>query len=236
MLQRKLIIRFSLLLGLYATVLLFPWPGLERAYGRLFRGAADVLFHRFWFWQDGHARFLDLRSPHLREDIDLATPGELPPSFAPPAPTEVLDTLVLIMKRSHPSTFGELRISSRAMGYWPTAWLAALILAKPMPWSKRGRALLWGLLLIHLFIAFRLSIKLLAGGFAAAKVYTLFHPGGFWQDVLRRLEEVVVENPTVSFAVPTIVWFIVAFGWGELAALRQSLRGENGDNASADRA
>lgn len=222
MLQRNLLIRFTVLMGIYATVLLIPWGGVERSYAAAFRIGNDVLFSRFWCWSEGCARFLNLRSATLADDIDLATPGQLPRSFEAPRPDGTVDTLVLIMNRAQPSTFGQFRISSRLTGYWPTAWFLALVLAKPMPWRRRGWAMVWGLGLIHAFIAFRLSLRLLNEGFASSKVYALFHPSELGLDVLRRLEEVFVQNPTVSFAVPTVIWFIVAFQRAEWAALRQT--------------
>ena len=189
----------------------------------MFRVGNDIVFSRFWFWSEGHVRFLDLHSPDLILDLDLATPGELPRDFKPPPAEEVKDTLMVLMNRTHLGTFGLLRTSSRLVGYWPTVWLIALIVAKPLPWSRKGLALIWGLLLVHGFIALRLSLTLAHGGFGAQKVYALFDLSPFWQDVLGRTETVMVTDPTASFVVPTLIWAVVAFRWSEWASLRESL-------------
>lgn len=239
MLHPKQILRFALLVGVYATVLLIPWQVVERGYAAVFRAESNFLFSRFWLWPEGRARFIDLhRSPQeVFTDIDLATPGQLPRSFRPPVAEDVRDTLVLVMNKNQPQTFGQFRISSRLVGYWPTAWLVALVLAKPMSWRRRGWGLLWGLLLVHVFLAFRLSVKLLAGGFAlSGKAYALFTPSPFWADLLRRLDEVFVEDPTVSFVIPTLIWFVVAFTWKEWASWRKMFAGDDEETMERDRA
>ena len=89
--------------------------------------------------------------------------------------------------------------------------LIALVVATPLSWSRRGWALLWGLLLTHVFIALRLTLTLAAGGFAVPdKAYALFHPGAFWQRILTGGQNVLSDNPTVSFVVPVFIWFLVA--------------------------
>jgi len=225
MLPRRVILRFTCLLVVFYVLLMIPWPGWERTYGGIFRSFGDVVFRRFWFWSDGYVRFLDHRSLFLKEDIDNATPGKLKADFKVERPNDVQDTLMLTMNRRVAGTFGQLSISSRIVGYWPTAWLIALILAKPMPWPRRGWALLWGLLLIHMFIAFRLSLSLAIDRFGADRAYSLFHLSPFWKDVLVRAETVFVVNPTVSFVVPTFIWLIVSVRWSEWTALRDHFRG-----------
>jgi len=221
----KQILFFLLRLALLAALLLYPWNAVQRAYAGLFRAAGDVVFTRFWWSSEASVRFLDLRSRTLIDDIDRVTVGTLPGGFAPPAPSGVYDTLLVLRNREKPAVFGQLRVSSRALGYWPTAWIIALVLARPMPWRRWGKALLWGLVLANLFVVFRLTVKTAAGGFLIDKPYALDIWSGFWASALQRLEEVVVQNPTASFVVPTFLWCLVSFTWQEWSALRNSLWG-----------
>ena len=65
-------------------------------------------------------------------------------------------------------------------------------------------------------IALRLTLTLSANGFAADKPYALFAPSAFSRDMLTRVESLISDNPTVSFVVPTVIWFLVALrgnGW-----------------------
>lgn len=190
----------------------------------MLRAGGDIVFGPLCFWSDGHVRFLDLHSSKLFKDLDDATPGKLPRSFQPPPAEQAKDTLMVLMNERHQGTFGLLRTSSRLAGYWPTAWLIALIIAKPLPWQRKGWAFVWGLLLVHAFIALRLSLTLVNGGFGApGKAYALFQLSPLWRDLLGRCEMVLLTDPTASFTVPTLIWALVAFRWSEWSSLRESL-------------
>lgn len=224
MLQFRQILKFSLVAVILTTLLLYPWSFVDRGYARAFQAANTQLFSRFWFWSAGQAVFIDLHAKDLVQRMDDATPGDLRtvPQLPVLRPTDVLDTLVIIMNREKPGPFGQFRIGSRQLGYWPAAWLLALILAKSLPLKRKVWALLFGMLLVHAFIAFRISIKLLEGGLAVpAKKYAVFQPGEFWSDVLKRANQIFVEDPTISFVIPTLIWFLVAFTRQDWAAVRQ---------------
>ena len=132
----------------------------------------------------------------------------------------VKDTLMVLWNDSTPGSFGGLKTSSRMMGYAPTVVIIALFLATPTTWQRRGWGLLWGLLLVHLFIAVRLSLTIAKDGFAAEKAYALFRPSEFWFGVLKRVETVVVDNPTAYLAVCVIIWLLICFVNGSLSAFR----------------
>jgi hypothetical protein len=233
MLQPKLLARFLILLTVFCSLLmLVPWPGLKGGYSGVFRGFGNVVFARFWFWPDGRVRFLNLHSPALIEDIYAELPPGRP-AFRKPQPTAVLDTLMVLKNRTTPGQIGMLRTSARSLGYWPTAFFLALVLAKPLPWKRKGWAVLWGLVLVHLFIALRLTLTLMKSGFAADKAYALFELSPFWTRVLARVEGVIVDNPTVSFVVATFIWFIVAFTRREWGALREGALGPAEGNLKA---
>ena len=132
----------------------------------------------------------------------------------------VKDTLMVMWNDATPGYFGGLKTSSRMMGYAPTVVIIALFLATPTTWRRRAFGLLWGLLLIHLFIAVRLSLTLAKDGFAGTHKYALFKPSEFWFGVLERVEEVVVDNPTAYLAMCVIVWLLICFLNGSLSAFR----------------
>lgn len=207
----KLLIRFFFLAALFFAVLMAPWPGLQRGYAAVFRTGGDVLFSRtFWFWTQGRVRFLDLDAQDLVGQINAVIPGQLPPGVQPPPATGVKDTLMVLMNTATPASTGQLRTSSRYIAYVPMAMVVALILATPLPGSRRLRALVWGLVGIHAFVAIRLSLTLSAKGFAAEKIYALFQPGPTMSGMLTRLETLLSDDPTVSFVVPVFLWFVLA--------------------------
>lgn len=226
--------RFFLIAMAGYAVVMAPWPGLERGYASLFRSMGNVVFARFWFWRDGSVRFLDLHSSDLKSDIRAVVAGRLPPDFTPPPPEDVKDTLMILINRRTPGSIGQLRTSSRYVGYEPIAVLIALVAATSLPWSRRAWALLWGMLLVHVFIAFRVTLTLAAAGFAADKKYALFDPGALGTSVLTRVEGLVSDDPTVSFVVPVFIWFMVALRHSERSAGAQPRPQTNANSVKTD--
>jgi hypothetical protein len=183
------------------ALMMAPWPGLREAHAAVFRGMGNVVFSRFWFWGDSAVRFIDLRG---------VRPGDLAPGAPMPDVTDAFDTVMELRTRGA-SQVGYLRTSARYVAYLPIALFTALCVATPTSWRRRGVGLVIGLLLVHLFVLLRLTLTLLAGGFAAEKTYAIFRPGPFWHGVLMRLDGVLADNPTVSYIVPTLIWFVLMF-------------------------
>ena len=197
--------------------LLAGWHGPERAYAYVYRSYGNILFARFWIWPDAGVRFLDLESLEA---------GDVAPGAADIEATGDFDTLMELRLRRSPSSiaYGYLRTSCRLGAYWPTAMLIALVVATPVPWSRRGWALLWGVLLVHVFIALKLTLTLTANGFAApGKRYALFEPSQFWREILVGVEGVVSDNPVFPFVVALFVWLLVTLFGGMWVA-----KGRNG--------
>lgn len=189
-------------MALYA-LFMAPWPGVANGYAHLFRAGGNVLFARFWFWSDASVKFLD---------IENLRPGDLPPGTPSISPGKTKDTLLQLHRRAA-GTVGHLRTSSRPIGYGPTVVMMALVLATPLGWRRKGWALASGLVLIHAFIAFRITLLVTANGFAADKAYAIFHPGAFWQRILGAMESLFADDPTVSYVVPALIWFVVSCAW-----------------------
>jgi len=82
---------------------------------------------------------------------------------------------------------------------------------------------------MHGYILVRLSLDLATGkwGFGSAKPYALFSLGDFWSDILTRVNEVVVENPTVFLSVSVFIWLLVNILNGGLASFRQPIEPES---------
>jgi len=216
MLPPKLIIRFSVFVVVFYTLLMIPWPGLERGYAGIFRAGGDAMFSRFWFWSSGNVRFLDLHSAKLFEELDAATPGALPRGVKLPEVEGVKDTLMVLMNSAKPGDLGLLRTSSRYLGYEPLAAVIALSLATPIVWRRRIWVVVWGLFWVHVFIAVRLSLLLAGEFFNPVKKYALAHAGPFWLKTLGRAEEVFSDNPTATLVVAMFIWLVAVvglFGW-----------------------
>jgi hypothetical protein len=179
----KRIAWFVARLVLFYTLLILPWPVLPQAYAAVYRTVSNVVFGSFG--TEGVVRF---QKP--------ARPGKM-------------DSEIAIRRRASP-VIGTTSHSARFTGYVPTAFVVALILATPLPWSRRGKALLWAMLLVHVFIALRQVINLLYW-FSGDSPWCLFQPGPIWSSVLKALFGAVVVSPTLSFIAPIFIWLVATF-------------------------
>lgn len=173
-------------------LLVLPWPGLQPAYAAFYRGLANLTL-------GGFSSDIKIGFRELRDDDDR------------------LKDVELAIRRTGTNVERTTPINSRQTGYLPTAELVALILASPIPWARRGGALLWGLLLSHVVIFIRLAITLL---------YALTHQPPYivgvsqgTSDLVYRIYEVAMKATTVSFVLPMLIWMAVTFRRGDLAAI-----------------
>lgn len=184
---RSPIRRFAVRLLLVYGLLIVPWPGLKEGYGNLFRSCGDSLFGSF-----GSQGVVAFRSP--------------------PKKHAAWDTLVHFRKRGNASGW-KLEFSSRGWAYLPTAAVVALVLATPLPWTRRWRALILALGLVHVFIVLRVGLMLLY----AFRLESLFVVSPFWGKFVEWACEAFSTSPVTSFLVPVVIWFVVAFPraeWG----------------------
>ncbi len=107
---------------------------------------------------------------------------------------------------------GDFRFDSFRQGYFPTALLLTLILAYPFGfWKPRIKAVVWGLLLIHLFFWFKSSIWI---AYICTQVVELQHLGVesvFWKKVVAYNFRAFVEDMPLRIIVPILIWFVVSF-------------------------
>lgn len=173
-------------------LLLLPWHGLMDAYRAGFRAVGDVLFQSVG---DGGSVYFEKLS-----DAD-----------------RVRDTTLRLTNRTN-GTRGSMDIRVAYIAYRPTAFLVALVLATPTPWSRRGWALLWGLLGVGVFVALRIWLQIfnaLSNG-DALSVYVL---GPFGKGVLMAMLKVVVYTPAMSYLAPACIWILVALRRDDWAAI-----------------
>jgi exosortase/archaeosortase len=102
-------------------------------------------------------------------------------------------------------------------GYLPTAEVLALILATPIPWVRKWKALLAGLVLVHVLVLLRVLVVLIFG-FSAAGAVALFHPGPLARSALTMLFNVVAVGISFTYVAPVFLWIAVAIRQQECQA------------------
>lgn len=177
--------RFVLIYGL----LILPWPGWNDLYGHYFRTLGRMAFSR-----ENDRRIILFDVQHVEHDFST------------------LDSEMIMGNRDTVDSSGQglsstIDLDTRSIGWIPTALTIALILATPVPWHRRGWALLWGLLLVHGFILFSLQTWI----WDASPGISLSTLSPFWQGIADDLEYTFVTQLGASFSVPVLIWILVTF-------------------------
>jgi hypothetical protein len=171
--------RIALFFGFFA-VLVAPWPGFDDAYGAWIRnlGAATLSWDR----QDTAIHFEAVVRNKSRP----------------------LDTRIVLVDKGHLLPDGKRRatfldLDMRGIGWVPTAFCTALILATPVPWKRRGRALAWGFCCMHAFILFSLWVHIME------------YSGGRRGPLMSGLDETLINQIGSGFFAAALVWVVVMF-------------------------
>lgn len=196
--------RFLLLLVVIYALLVAPWPGLAKGYATLFRAAGEYLFGSIG--SEGWASFEPLA---VGEGIE--------------------DTAITLTHERVPGRGGQILISSWYTGYVPTAVVVALVLATPIRWPRKWKALLWALLLIHVFVALRLGLPIYRG-FCLDDEFRQFSLSPLQLKVLEQTIAALRRAPASLFVVPVFIWIAVTFRRADLEALGSPGKGPGHDS------
>ena len=185
------------------VLLMVPWPGLQEGYGAGFRAVGNALFVRFG--SAGAVRFRPISTADPDRDMEL-----------------------VLQNRQNGAEY-IFTGSTRLQGYKPTAFVLALTLATPIPWRRRWRALLWGFLLVNLYVALRVVVFLLAA-FSGDNSLALFTFGPVVKSALDYIHWVVVISFAGWLILPLPIWAFVSLrrqDWRTIVQGTQTaLRGE----------
>ncbi len=195
---RKPLVRFLFGVALVYALGIAPWPGLGDAYRSWFRGLGNSVFASPTGLR--HVAFEDLPRTERRS----------------------LDTRIVLANRSQRAPGGTpvrlLDLDLRGVAWVPVVLTVALILASPLSWGRRLRALGLGLIAIHAFVLFSLWIHLLDNSDAAAGP-ALVALSPFWTTIVSGLSELLITQFGVGFFMPVAIWAAVAFRCADFAAL-----------------
>jgi hypothetical protein len=180
----KFLLRFLVIFGL----LIAPWPGLNQAYSQYFQSLGQLVFN-----PTGETKRMVVFSP---------ASGQIPG----------MDTRLTLENAELADASGRglvksTEIDARSIGWVPTALTIALILATPIPWTRRLVALAGGIFLIHLFIFFSLQAWI----WNNSPDLSLLTLSKFEQRVVGELNYALMNQLGISFTVPVVIWTLVTF-------------------------
>jgi hypothetical protein len=179
--------RFILAYGLLIT----PWPGAKSIYGDYFRTINAAVFIR-----NSSSRVLQFNP--------LNDPGHIWPNN--------FDTSILLANRDWPDAEGnaralQLTVDAWQMGWVPTAFLMALIVATPVSWGRRFWALAWGLAWLHAFIL--LTMGIFVWNESTRLLLVTLTP--FWKGIANWVEALALDPVGPSFLAAAVIWILVTF-------------------------
>jgi len=198
--------RFVVIFGL----LIFPWPGWNDIYGGYFRALGQAAFGS----QD-EQRIVRFEPHHLQHG------------------SESLNTQLTVQNRALLDSGGngpttETPLDTRSIGWLPTALTLALILATPVPWRQRGWAVVWGMLLVQVFILFSLQIEIWYWWYEPPTISSV-HLSPFCLSILDNLRYTLITQIGASFSVPILIWILVTIRREDLFNFVSS---QNGNKAT----
>ncbi len=194
---KRISVFFLVSLVLYG-VFIVPWPGVMDGYRWCFRKAGTLLLGSIG--DSGTVAFEAL-----------------------PATDHAADTRLVLRNRRAPGANAPFPFKASLVGYRPTIFLLALVLATPIAWSRRWRALLWGLLWVNVFVAFRVWL-LLVNAFSNENPLAVYSFSPFFKSLFEPLVAVMFLSPATHYTAPAFIWLLVTFRRGDIEALLGSKR------------
>jgi len=168
--------------------LIIPWPGLRESYSKVYRVGAAFLFESITL--EGLIGF-HLLNDGVEDDIGI--------TFCSRDRTS---------PNGKPLT-AEASISSFYTSYIYVAFTAALVLAGPIPWRRKGWAIVWAMILVHGLIVLKLTIWIIYG--FSKEPISLIVLSRFSHQILAFGIVVVANNLSFGFIFCVFIWILVSF-------------------------
>lgn len=181
MLARRDTTRFAVRVFILLGLMIAPWPGVARAYEAVFRTVCNTVLGSL-----GSHGMVEFRR---EENANTAWDG------------------VIIFRPLSRMAGWDRGYDSRLWGYLPTVTLIALVMASPISWSRRWRALALALALVHLFIALRIEATVL-DSFVAISDRSSSWLG---RAAMTVAQHALAASGVTSIVVPAGIWILVVF-------------------------
>lgn len=146
-------------------------------------------------------------------------------------PNNMVDTELWVLKRGR--DVGDQTIGSYPHAYASTAVFLTLIFATPLSWQRKLLAVAFGLLLVHLWIAFDLFLLLL-DAYTNPTALRLYTPPDWIKSIISFVTRTVTVDTPTRYVVPTIIWLIVLLPIVDWVAIRQRFLLDNDPASDID--
>jgi hypothetical protein len=183
----KTAIKFFCLFVLVYVLLMAAWPAVGSVYSKFYRAVGEFLFGSF-----GRGSIVRFSQSDDNKD----------------------DIYITVFNRYRVDENGRMQgawanHSIRYNDYIHTAFLMALIVAVPLPLRRKVWSIVYGMILIHAFVIFKLAIMIL-NLFSKERVALLIL-NSFWKNVVVITNEVLMRRMTTGFIIAFFIWILVSF-------------------------
>ncbi|MGD0785013.1 MAG: hypothetical protein ABR969_04295 [Sedimentisphaerales bacterium] len=180
-------IKFLCLFVLIYGLLMTAWPAVGDVYSKFYRAGGKFLFGSF-----GRGGIVRFSQPEDSKD----------------------DICIDAFNRYHVDKNGKIsgaqfRYNIRYSDYMHIAFLTALIAATPLPLRRRGWAIVWGLILMQVFVVFKVIFIVLE--LFSRKLVSLLILNSFWKTVVVTTNQILVRDLTTGFIIAFFIWVLVSF-------------------------
>lgn len=172
------VVRFLLVSSVTIAVMTWGWTWVGPAYNGAFRTVFDGLLSGF-----------DVRI--VTDDVSGSRDAH--------------DALRLVIPQTTTGRAHSIPVDPRSLGYLPSVMVMALAVATPLPWKRRGRALLWGVLCAQAYVVVRV---LLAWAFACCQRDALQEGAvtPWWLYVAGYTHLAVFRRNAATYLLPVLIW------------------------------
>jgi len=186
MLRNRQIANFLYWFALVYVLLLLPWPGFREAYSAYFRRFGGMVF----------------AGENVQSEVTFEPAG---PNSLRPKDTRVVIVNKALMNYDGSGPVRNLNFDAVAVGWRPLALLAALIIATPISWRRRIRALAFGTFGLHAFLLLFLGVAI----WNEATEVSLVTLTPFWKSVASGFKAIMTSQ--LNLCLPVLIWVLVTF-------------------------
>ncbi len=182
--RKAILLSVGLAMVLY-VLLVIRWPGVREGYRWFFAETTEIVYGKF-----GASGVVSCKPAVGQGEADLD---------------------VMLGKRIK-GRIGEapVAIDTGRTGYVPNAVLITLVLASPISWKRKWRALLLGWILVNIFVIFRTGTMLLYW-FISPGPIRLYEFSPLGQRIVAASYEFFFFGPACTCIVPALIWALVTF-------------------------
>jgi hypothetical protein len=203
--RRKTLLYFTVLFIVILSILLFGFLLYGNDYTKSYKWALQVYFDK---------------TINNNRTSNRSVIVEIPKE----SPYSIMITTAFLDKQNPDETFPAKHVSINLFreSYIPISILLSLILATTTLWKRKWKALIFGLILVNLYIIFKLFILIFESN-ATPEFFIIKFPGLIDWIIFESSRFLKLTGFSSTIIIPIILWFLVTLNYNEVINIREYL-------------